>query len=242
MMGKGFEEIGPEQYYTRYERSPVEAYSRDHWRPILVTAIAKYCKHKIVLDLGCGGSAYTDVIASYTDNALGLDVSELMLDYTKNKHLNLSLVRADARLVPLKTKSIDTVVSIGLLEYLEYMDQVTVLGEINRVLRPDGTGIIVCPNKYSAARMAAKLICKILGKKYPHNEPSRREMLRLFKCNILTVIESRMDDGLIFLPTFLDRLMGKRVYFFIEQLSKNFGRNPFSNVMMFVVRKGMVNR
>ncbi len=233
-MEREYDKIDPGQYETRYERIPREGYLHNHWYPLIEMAISKYCKRKMVLDLGCGTGVYTQIVAENTDRVLGLDISEVMLSYAKSRHLNLRLVLADAHHIPSEDKSIDTVVCIGLFEYIQ---RATVLKEINRVLRSDGICIISVPNRYSAARMPGKIICKILGKRYPCKEPSYREMLRLFEVSGFKVIESRMDDGLIWLPDFLDRLIGKRVYFSVERFFKIFGRNPFSNVMLFVVRK-----
>ncbi len=230
---KLYDKIDPEQYETRHDRIPREGYLKEHWRPLIASVISEYCKDRIILDLGCGTGTYTRIIAEH-GHVLGIDISKVMLSYAKSKHPSLDLALADARHIPLRAESIDTVVCIGLFEYIE---RATVLEEINRVLNRDGICIIQCPNRYSAIRMPAKIICKVLGKEYPCKEPSYGEMLRLFNENGLKMIESRMDDGLIWLPNFLDRLLGKRVYFSIERLFKNFGRNPFSNVMLFILRK-----
>lgn len=228
-----YDNIDPEQYETRHKRMPREGYSRQHWCPVVITASSEYCQSKLVLDLGCGTGIYTRIIAEH-GHVLGLDISKVMLSYAKSKHPSLNLALADAHHIPLKTESMEVVVSIGLFEYIE---RTTVLEEINRVLNPDGICIILCPNKYSAVRMPFKLISKVLGRQYLPKEPSYGEMLKLFKQNRFKVIESRMDDGLIWLPNFLDKLCGRKIYLVIENLFRLFGRNPFSNVLLFVVRK-----
>lgn len=232
MKRKDYDEIDPEQYERRHERIPREGYLWDHWYPLIAATISRYCETKLVLDLGCGTGTYTRIITEH-GHVLGLDISKVMLGYAKSKHPKLSLALADAHHIPLRVESIDTVVCIGLFEYVE---RAMVLKEINRVLKPDGVCIIQCPNKYSAIRMPFKIICKVLGREYPCNEPSYGEMLSLFKQNGFKVIESRMDDGLTWLPDFLDRVMGKRIYSFIERFFRNFGRNSFSNAMLFVVK------
>lgn len=232
---KNYDKIDPEQYEARNEKSPREGYLREHWRPLIAATISQYCKDKTVLDLGCGGGTYTAIIAKYTDRVLGVDISRVMLSYAKNKHSNLNLALADAHHIPLKTESMDTVVCIGLFEYIV---PTTVLEEINRVLNRDGICIIQCPNKFSAVRVPYKLILRVLGREYLAKEPSYGEMLRLFKQNEFKVIESRMDDGLVWLPNFLDKIAGKTIYLVVEKFFKIFGRNPFSNVMLFVGRKG----
>ena len=234
-MRKEYDKIDPEQYDSRHEKTPGEGYLRDHWYPLIAAAIDKYCKGKMVLDLGCGTGAYTSLVAENTDRVLGLDSSRVMLTYGKNKHGDLELALADAYHIPLKDESVDTCVCTGLFEYVE---RATVLKEIGRVSKSDGICIILGPNKYSAARMSAKIICKVLGKEYFCNEPSYGEMLRLFEQAGFKVIECSMDDGLICLPNFIDRLCGRKIYLFTEKFFGFFGRNPFSNVMLFIIRKG----
>jgi ubiquinone/menaquinone biosynthesis C-methylase UbiE len=157
-----------------------------------------------------------------------------MLEYAKKQHPNLEFAIADAHHIPLENESIDTVLCVGLFEYIE---RPVVLEEIKRVLKPGGIGIILCPNKFSAARAKDKLYYKIVKKSYQGKEPSYGEMLRLFKQKKLSIIASKMDDGLVWMPGFLDRLVGRWAYLLVERIFKIFGRNPFSNEMLFVIRK-----
>jgi len=54
----------------------------------------------------------------------------------------------------------------------------------------------------------------------------------------LKLIWYKMDDGLIFLPNSLDRIIGNKVYSVIEKTFKSiFGKNPLSNVMLFLLQK-----
>ena len=124
--------------------------------------------------------------------------------------------------------------TIGLFEYI---DREIVIKEMNRVLNLGGFCVISVPNKYSAGRSVGKLICKVFGRESCPNEPSKKEMLKLFENDGFELIEYRMDDGLIWLPDFLDKLFGKRVYHVIERFFQIFGRNPFSNVMLFIAKK-----
>lgn len=229
-----YNQIDPEQYETRHERISREGYLRNHWGPLIAIKISKYCKNKMVLDLGCGGGTYTELISKYTNRVLGIDISQVMLNYAKNKHPILNLILADAHHIPLKTCSIDTVVCIGIFEYVK---QAPVLKEIDRVLKQGGICIMQIPNKYSAARILSKLFCKIFGKEYFAKEPSYGEMLRLLRQNGFKVVKFKMDDGLVYLPDLLDELVGKQIYLLIEKFFRPLGRNPFSNEMLFVVRK-----
>lgn len=229
-MRRNYDEVDPAQYDARHDKVPRESYLHNHWYPLTAATISKYCEAKLVLDLGCGTGTYTRIIAKH-GHVVGLDISKVMLSYAKSKHPDLSLALADAHHIPLRVESIDTAVCIGLFEYVE---RAMVFKEINRVLKPDGVCIIQCPNKYSAVRIPAKVICKLTRREYFAKEPSYGEMLKLFKQYGFKVIEWGMDDGLIWLPSFLDRLCGRRIYSTLERFFKVFGRNPFSNVMLFV--------
>jgi SAM-dependent methyltransferase len=230
-----YDNLDPEQYEARYKIIPREKYLKEHWFPLMIAALSEYCKNKIVLDLGCGTGTYGALISEDAVYVVGVDISGRMLDYAKKRGSKLSLVLADAHFVPLKSHIIDTVVCIGLFEYVERRK---VLEEIGRVLKLGGICIIQCPNKYSAARMPYKMVYRVLGKKYRCEEPSYKEMLKLFKRNDFKVLNFRMDDGLIWLPNFLDKLIGRKIYLFFEEFFRFFGRNPSSNIMLFVAKKG----
>ena len=228
-----YNEINPEQYELRYMKYPRERYLRDHWYPLIKEAITKYCKDKKVLDLGCGTGFWTEIIANY-GNVIGLDISKTMLKYAKNKRPSLKFMLADAHSLPFESNSFDCVVSIGLFEYV---DRKLVMKEISRILKPNGICIIQCPNKYSAMRVFVKIIYKVLKRDYFAKEPSYREMINLFEQNGFKIIELKMDDALFWLPNFLDKIFGYKIYLLVEKILKIFRRNPFSNVMLFVTQK-----
>ncbi len=167
-------------------------------------------------------------------DVLGLDISTTFLKYGKEKNKYLNLIQGDAHILPLKSKSIDVVTSNA----FEFLDRNIAVKEIYRVLKNDGICIAITPNKYSACRMPFKAAARLLRKKRDKNETSRKELISVFENNAFELIQLRMDDGLIWLPSFLDRLCGKEIYWLIEKFFRIFGRNPFSNVMLFVVRKG----
>ncbi len=231
---KNYNDVDPEWYERKYDTVPREDYLKEHWEPVRAAAIQKYCQNKSVLDLGCGTGIYTRIINKCAKSVLGLDISERMLNYARGKE-KLELILADAHDIPLKRASVDVIVSIGLLEYV---DREPVIKESERVLKASGLYLISVPNKYGASAMAVRLVYKLTGRQYLAKEPSRQEMLKLLGENGFEVMEFRMDDGLVALPDFLDRLFGKRLYWLVEKMFSPFKRNPFSKGMFFVARKG----
>lgn len=232
-MEKNYDQVDPEQYERMYETIQREIYMKKHWKPLIERMIEKYCKDKTVLDLGCGTGIYTTIIKKYARNVVGVDLSKRWLNYLKNKKTISNVIRADAHNISFKDESFDAIVTIGLFEYI---NREIVIKEMNRILKPDGFCIVSVPNKYSARRMVGKLIYNVFRKKYYLNEPPKEEMFKLFENNGFELIEYKMDDGLIWLPNFLDRLFGVKIYCFIEKFFRVFGESPFSNVMLFVVK------
>ena len=224
----------PREYGEMYWNKPREIYMRKHWRHLVYRVIRKYCKNKNVLDLGCGIGTYTQYAKRWSKLCLGLDLSRRWLKYAKSKASDLDLICADAHNIPLRDRSLDIVVSVGLLEYVE---RVIVIREMKRILTHGGKLIVSVPNKYSAYRYPAKLFCKLFRKEYIPKEPSMREMLDLFQINGFSLIGCKMDDGLIWLPDFLDKWLGQKIYLLLEKLFRVFGYNPFSNIMLFVLEK-----
>jgi SAM-dependent methyltransferase len=104
-----------------------------------------YCGGAAVLDAGCGvgyGSAY---LAEVAVRVLGVDVSEEAIVYARSRYakLNLEYVIADLLALDLPDSSFDVATSFETIEHVE--DVEGYLGQIARVLRPEGTFIVSTP-------------------------------------------------------------------------------------------------
>lgn len=229
-----YNEIDPLEYENRYLRSPREYYTHHHWLPVFESAVKKYCRDGIILDLGCGPGNSTKIVWRYNKNTVGIDIAHKWLSYAKNENPDMELIFGDCKDIPLKSGSIDATISWGLFEFV---DRGTTIKEISRVLKDNGICLILVPNKYSACRFPPKIYSKITGKKYEKNEPSKSEMISLLKEEGLETIEFKMDDGLIMLPNIIDQAVGLKTYQMIERITKVCGENPFSNIMLLVGRK-----
>ena len=229
-----YNEVDPLEYENRYLKSPREYYTHHHWLPIFENAVEKYCKNGRILDLGCGPGSSTKIVRKFNENTIGIDIAYQWLSYAKKENPQLDLVFADCESIPLKMKSVDAVVSWGLFEFV---DRDATIKEISRVLKDNGICIILVPNRYSACRLPQKIYSKVVGKKYEKSEPSKSEMISLFKMAGLETIEFWMDDGLIMLPNAMDSKVGLKIYQMVEKMAKKFGENPFSNIMLLVGRK-----
>jgi SAM-dependent methyltransferase len=102
-----------------------------------------------VLDLGCGSGPVASVLRLGGLKVTALDYSPdmLRLARTRFEHDGVNaggLVRGDGERLPFLASSFDAVVCLGLISYVR--DYQTVIGEIRRVLKPDGRLVLSSRN------------------------------------------------------------------------------------------------
>jgi SAM-dependent methyltransferase len=105
-----------------------------------------------ILDAGCGHDApITTLHAPEAELAVGVDLVE-EFDTVEG----VELIRADLNQLPFAPDSFDLIFSRSVLEHL--LEPHLTFMEFSRVLKPEGTMILVTPNKYDYASLFARLI------------------------------------------------------------------------------------
>jgi SAM-dependent methyltransferase len=102
-----------------------------------------------VLDVGCGDGLFGQVLGAEPP-AVGLDLSARELRSAACRRSYRALVCADVRAMPFADGSFDTVLANGVLEHVAGV--VGALGEIRRVLRPEGRLLFTVPLVQDALR------------------------------------------------------------------------------------------
>ncbi len=100
-----------------------------------------------VLDLGCGKGRFARALVDRGARVVGLDVSEAML--AGADRAGLDRVRASARRLPFRPSSFDAAIAVEVFEHLAPQAVDDVCAEVQRVLRPGGTFVVVDKNLYS---------------------------------------------------------------------------------------------
>lgn len=125
----------------------------------------EFWRARDVLDLGCGAGLDLVRFARAGARVMGLDLSARALamagDYLRVSGLNASLMRADAAQLPFVQASFDLVFCHGVLSFVR--DEKALVEEIRRILRPDGTAILMVYNRHSAMYMAHRIAGLPLG-------------------------------------------------------------------------------
>ncbi len=90
------------------------------------------------LEVGCGTGIYASRVRELGWNPIGVDLSAGMLRYARPR---LSVVQADAAVLPVASESMDSVITV--MVHTDLPDYAPVLAEIHRVLKPGGTFVHV---------------------------------------------------------------------------------------------------
>jgi len=110
-----------------------------------VTA-SRVAKNKKVLDLGCNTGYGTRILFNSAKQIVGVDVSENAISSAKNEygHLGITFRQIDGKRLPFDDDTFDVIVSFQVIEHI--VDHSKYIGEIQRVLAPNGVVLFTTPN------------------------------------------------------------------------------------------------
>ncbi len=110
--------------------------------------------NKDVLEVGCGTGLILDKIQPVAGRAVGIDLSDGMLEGARKR--GLEVYKSDACSLPFEDETFDLVYSFKVLAHVEDID--TALAEMSRVTRPGGKLVLEFYNRaslrYAAKRLA----------------------------------------------------------------------------------------
>jgi SAM-dependent methyltransferase len=149
----------PRGYLASWEGDTPDA-TYYHERRRLVLSFLGSRRGGRLLDAGCGPGVMTDVILARGFAYDGIDLSEPMIMEARRRFREDPRARfrvADLHDLPFEDDSFDVVLSLGVLEYVSDLDQA--MGEIARVLRPDGLYVFSMLNRHSPYRAVERMFC-----------------------------------------------------------------------------------
>ena len=122
----------------------IERASREKFK----TLMRKNIKNKKVLELGCGKGSYAIQLAELGGNLIGIDISEVAIDYSqkqaeeKQVKNNTNFLVMNAEKLDFPSNYFDRVIGSSILHHLD-LDKA--ISEIARVLKSDGDAIFIEP-------------------------------------------------------------------------------------------------
>jgi len=145
-----------EKWSDYYKNSPISIAHLDLQQRLTYcqSMLADLVTHKedpYLLDLGCGsGDSFTAIKATGDWKIKGVDISREMIKKAQAQYPGINIQRASATSLPFPDNQFQTVMSLGVLEYIE--DYPLVLSEVKRILQSQGSFIVSIPNKQSIFR------------------------------------------------------------------------------------------
>ncbi len=103
--------------------------------------------HGNSLDLGCGPGVLCGLLAEKGFTAHGVDISENMLSYAKNRNPNVSFAMGDEKEIPFNQMQFSLITAFGVLEYIE--NRQGYIQKITKMLRPGGIMLLSNSNNRS---------------------------------------------------------------------------------------------
>jgi 2-polyprenyl-3-methyl-5-hydroxy-6-metoxy-1,4-benzoquinol methylase/glycosyltransferase involved in cell wall biosynthesis len=113
----------------------------------------EYAQGKDVLDIACGEGFGSAILAKSSRSVIGVDIAREAVEHAAHRYRlpNVKFQLGSCAEIPLKSKTIDLVVSFETIEHHDQHQEM--MAEIKRVLRPDGILIISSPDKKEYATL-----------------------------------------------------------------------------------------
>lgn len=122
--------------------------------------INKYAQDKEALEIGCGTGIILNEVNKSARKAMGVDLSDGMLEQARKKGLDVQ--QASATKLPFEDSVFDTVYSFKVLPHIPDIKEAVM--EITRVVRDDGTLVLEFYNPFSIKYLTNRM-SSFFGKK-----------------------------------------------------------------------------
>lgn len=159
-----FDQDAGRYFAERYPEEPktCDQYAYKVRKSYALQMLDKFCeKNGRILDAGCGPGVYTKDLLGRGWEYYGMDLSSQMLERAKDLLAGVQgASRANFKAgqvtdLPFDTAFFDTVLCIGVVSYVENIDQA--LSEIRRVLKPGGHVVFQVSNSLSPFELEVRL-------------------------------------------------------------------------------------
>ncbi len=122
--------------------------SYEHWHRYLYAS--QFVKGKIIVDIGCGEGYGSFLLAQNAQRVFAIDNNYDTIKLAANKYTadNLEFKVGSLSSIPIEGESIlDGIISFESIEHIDEKEQEAFLGEVKRLLKPEGFLLISTPNK-----------------------------------------------------------------------------------------------
>ncbi len=129
------------------------------WRSVEALSFGNIKLKDPVLDLGCGFGEFSGVVFNQIE--MGIDINKDELDQALKGKKYKKVEWGDARRMPFKSSTYNTVVSVSVIEHITNSEEV--LKEVHRVLKKNGLFVFSVPTPKINDHLLTPKILRILG-------------------------------------------------------------------------------
>ncbi|KYG74813.1 methyltransferase family protein [Roseivirga ehrenbergii] len=115
-----------------------------------------FIQNKCVLDVASGEGYGVSLMANLAQHVIGVDIEKEAITHAQNTYQkeNIVFVEGDIRSLPFENGSFDIITCFETIEHITEHDQA--MGELKRVLRPNGALLISTPDSDSTHELASR--------------------------------------------------------------------------------------
>jgi ubiquinone/menaquinone biosynthesis C-methylase UbiE len=119
-----------------------------------------------LLEIGYGSGIFLRALAERADRVLGVDPHPFAAEVAAvlSRHgVDAELMRAKAEAIPLPAATVDCVIAVSALEFVDDLD--AVCREMKRILKPDGYFVVVTPAHSPLADAGLRMLTGAIAKR-----------------------------------------------------------------------------
>ena len=154
-------------YFESLKTNPFQRF----WHQQRFMQIQQWLKNKKgkLLDIGCADGVFTNETSKALNKGstiVAVDIYKSTIIFAQKHFPHIQFLTAPAEKLPFSTNSFDMVTCLEMLEHVEEPN--TVLQQIKRVLKKNGTALILLPQETPLFKIIWWLWTKVKGKVWTH--------------------------------------------------------------------------
>lgn len=174
-----------------------------------------------ILDIGCGSGSYDRTLESMNNEVIGIDFSKHVIQKAvrKSKKEKINYMISALPYLPFKEGSFDTVICIGVLQYIE--NESTVINEIARVLKMNKGDVIFITLNSLSIRIFFKKVLNFFLHKNNSKEEKRynpHKLKNILKNNNFSKIKIIGIYVFPKMPIYFKQLFERKILFLLNKL------------------------
>ena len=159
----------------------------------------KLFKSQNHLDIGCGPGTFLGIL---NKKSIGVDISESQINYAKKNYSSKKIKFLSYKnKIPVKSRSVDSITLIELIEHVDNNDLKMIFKECNRVLKDNGSLYVTTPNYYSLWPILEFFLNLVSPIDYKHehiNKFNKKKLKKMMNKNNFKVLE--LNSFILFSP------------------------------------------